>query len=813
MQKQESWGQPHHVLLLIILLQGSFMIFMGLQGPAHHQSAAQVAPHHHRPPGKEWKAADSSSQEDPRERLRQRINEAAQQKLDPDALKKHKDSLLKLKGKTKEPKSTSPPRYKSMLQSKQWEVSSTEFPGALHFHFKQEQQEPFFRDENKKTTTELMVQYHAGEKEAVNHMVRKKVKLHSCNYFSEKTQHLRLKAQCFDVGRKGFNGLIVFNSLPFARTFCGRTVEPNKVQHFSRLCDAAYTEPNRILLTESDKQLGVLRKDLRNLPPIVFERQDSYGSIEAVQDCDVPCKFSMDTCMDDNDNDLKGEACLPEISEWTVQGTDWKFRYSMLDPRLAPVSIGISRKGYREHQFYATRSFQSEIPLSTFDWDRYGEMNTPHNDFKKAGQKGICFIHVEPCTGEIRPGTWVSKVQEHFKGKIDYYGPCNFGPSLKRTKTDLDMNKYQDRQTIMHQYMFTIIIGHSQAPDMMTDLIWDALTAGSIPVYHGAPNVLEHVPPNSTIVGGAHSSQQALAEHLNELVETRKKWKELHLWRDEETATSLIQEKYGFLKEKSSSSYCRMCRWAMATKYSLGWDPVKQIIRKPALDRKFCVSPKDELRTPVDEYWMTDLSMERAFGRRVCTKESAQQTFEFDDIALTRVAATHDNGVIDIAITDIKSLRQNLKIVLRLAINGIRNVEGAHIIEPHQVLQHEENPSENIPVMSSIAIQDDKTRATILTNWVTNLSTPNDEGRVDILIRNLKIPGDGSPRTPKREERDDPKQPRLMQDEVLRIRVILEDVNELRDGWTEFNLSPFARLMISDFLDPLMFFSAEAAFA
>ena len=730
--KQESWWQPHYILLVCIILQAGFMVFMGTQGPSHHHSKAKVAPHHFDFSKKGWNAQPNSSSQDRQEKLRRRIDQNAKTIVDPEVLQRQKDSLLmKAKGKTKAPRATSPPQYKDMLQEKEWEVDSMKLPGALHFHFVKEQQDPFFRNQNPKTNEQLMEKWETAETDAKSKMVKKKATLECCYYYSKETQQLRLKEWCFDVGRKGYSGIIAYNPLPFERTWCGKTIKPNSVQHFSKTCNNAYTEPARLLLSDFDMTLGTQRKDFKKLPPIVFQRKDSYGSVEEVQDCDVPCRFTMDTCMDENDNDIKGPTCLPDISDWTVQGTDFKFRYSMMDPRLNPTSIGISRKGYRDNQFYATRSFQSEIPLTTFDWEHYGEMNTPKNDFETAGGKGICFIHLEPCSGEIRPGSWTAPLQENFKGNFDYYGPCDFGPKMRPTATTLNLKKYQDRQTIMSQYMFTIVIGHSQNLDMISELVWDALAAGSIPVWHGAPNVREHVPPNSIIVGAEHSNREAMAEHLNQIAESKQMWSEYHSWRDAETATSLIEQKYGFLKPKSSGPYCRMCRWAFATKYAMRWDPVKQIIERPAVDRKFCVSPKDEVRSPVDEIWMSDLTKQQVSGRQICTQSAAKQTFAFDDLSITRTVTSHDNGVIDIVIHDIKSLRQNLRIVLRLLMKGISNAHGSHIIEPHRMLNKKDNPSDHIPLMSSIAIQDDKSRATIITNWVTSLSTPKGEGLVD----------------------------------------------------------------------------------
>ncbi|CAB9523761.1 hypothetical protein SEMRO_1452_G273960.1 [Seminavis robusta] len=146
--------------------------------------------------------------------------------------------------------------------------------------------------------------------------------------------------------------------------------------------------------------ISTIRRDLMKLPPIVMQRKDSYGSLETVKDCNVPCKVSMDTCaIADNDN-AKGEVCLPDISDWTVEGTDFHFRYSWLDPRLNPQEVAISRKAYRENYFYVTRSFQSEIPLSAFDWDRYGEMKNARADlsFTPPGPAAWPFIR-QPVSG------------------------------------------------------------------------------------------------------------------------------------------------------------------------------------------------------------------------------------------------------------------------------------------------------------------------------------------------------------------------------------------------------------------------------
>jgi Glycosyltransferase family 10 (fucosyltransferase) C-term len=781
-----SCGQPLHVLMAIIVLQAVFMLFVSLDSPSYPISYVEMVrtnPEDQFTSRKQVRGGDVGTNEYAAEALRLKAL-AAQKKVQA-------------------PKLTTPPQYKNSLQEKNWNVDSTVFPGALHYHFERERLEPFFRQRHVVTTQDLLEHAQHDAKTAQSLMVRpRKPELAPCHYYSDGPNgpKMRLNELCF---AKNKQGILVYNSQPYPRIWCGKTVPPHQIVHMKVVCEHAYTEPPRVLL-ESDRLLDMTRRDIMKLPPIVFHRVDSYATAEAVTDCDVPCKVSMDTCQDDQGRDAKGEVCLPDISDWTVEGTDFKFRYSMLDPRNAPTTVGISRKGYRENQYYATRSFQSEIPLSTFDWDRYGEMkNAPRSNFERSGKKGLLFMHLEPCRGEIRPEALAGKLKESLKGRMDYYGPCNFGENLQAIKTARDLTKYQERQYVMGRYMFTLVIGHSQTPDIISDLVWDALTAGSIPVFHGAPNIREHVPPNSVVVASEYSSQQALAEYLDKVRFDKTMWEALHAWRDD-TATPL-EQKYGFLKDKSSSSYCRMCRWALATKYSMGWNHLTQAIEKPAVDRRFCTTAKFVLRYPFEELWSSDLSSQLPFGKSICDKFFSEQTIEYDEISVIRKITSHDNGVIDIAITSIKSLRTKLKVLLRLNFRGIANVDGAHIQHPHQLLGMENNPSEHIALMSSIAIQDDTTRATILTNWVTDLKTPKLEGIVDILVKDL-TKSDGQVSYEGRIKDEKGYLPRLVKDEVLRIRIILEDVNRLRDATTEYNVSPYAHQFIADFLEPLMFF-------
>jgi hypothetical protein len=47
------------------------------------------------------------------------------------------------------------------------------------------------------------------------------------------------------------------------------------------------------------------------------------------------------------------------------------------------------------------------------------------------------------------------------------------------------------------------------------EAVWEALYAGVIPVYYGAANIKDHVPPNSIISAADYGQKAAAAEHIH----------------------------------------------------------------------------------------------------------------------------------------------------------------------------------------------------------------------------------------------------------------------------------------------------------
>lgn len=90
-------------------------------------------------------------------------------------------------------------------------------------------------------------------------------------------------------------------------------------------------------------------------------------------------------------------------------------------------------------------------------------------------------------------------------------------------------------------YPFCIAFENSSAPDYVTEKIYDALSAGSIPVYRGAPNIAEFVPAGSYIDAAAYGSARELGTYLNYLAQHPEAAARYHEWRLQPLPEALLE--------------------------------------------------------------------------------------------------------------------------------------------------------------------------------------------------------------------------------------------------------------------------------
>jgi hypothetical protein len=629
------------------------------------------------------------------------------------------------------PLDSSPKLWKTL--SEKWEkVGKYDTQGALTMNFLPERMHPSFRHAKSNSVKEFDNIVATSVKNIQMLLHGERIK--SCRYHEMHGGKLRVLHR--DACRAPNSAEIVaYNSLPFNRTWCGKTIKAHSLQRYETVCDG----PVQLFIAQG-----------RRTPPIRLLRTGSNAQPKPVH-CTTPCHVATEECDDEGD-------CLPDISNWIVEDTELKFTYSMLTPSQNG-NLEVDLKDSAKH--LATRSFQSDIPLSYFDWTKYGKPTLPV-EFDDA--KGTSFFKSQGCKGVIRGDVWVNVTAQ--LTQLNSYGTCFHNTDLADGMT---LDNRTDRESLLKKHLFHLVTDATHDPDFVDDAVWQALYAGVIPVYYGATNIKDHVPPNSIISAADYGQKVGMAERINEVANDRALWESYHEWRKHPFPAKL-KAKYDFLH---ASPFCRMCRWSHAKKYGLGWNHSSQQVVAKAMGGRTCFCRSGAIMYPFQESWMTPTLSRDARG--TCNHNWRNNaTIKASDMNVNRTALQHD-GVVDLRVDQVSHAEEEL--VVRLEF-PVKNSGGAFFSNVHQLV-----PSDMVSLMTSIAIQDDRSRVTIVCNWPTRVWSPS-EGIIQIAVQS----SDEAPQ---------------LKDETRTIRIIPEDVDPLRDVRTEYSLSPYAKRVIEDFSKPL----------
>jgi len=303
------------------------------------------------------------------------------------------------------------------------------------------------------------------------------------------------------------------------------------------------------------------------------------------RNCDVPCYVLP--------NRLNTNAIIR-----TIEGTNWLIITSMEGPAYyksllttttppsPPTAHGTGgfvtandNNAQQQQLFYATTSFESDIPMPYFSWDDYAPNQTvvvPGVDYDKVIH-GAVFI-ARNCQSTNQREALVKNLMELSQRqstnnntvlRIDSVSKCLQNRVLPPT------TRQDDKNSIMNQYLFYLAFENQNAKDYITEKLWGSLFgSGAVPIYYGAPNIHDHVPPNSIIHVQDYPSALELWEHLQRVASNRSLYESYHAWRKQPLPETFVQ-KYNFTHTHST---CRMCRWAFAKRHGWDWNHDQQTI-------------------------------------------------------------------------------------------------------------------------------------------------------------------------------------------------------------------------------------------
>jgi meiotically up-regulated gene 157 (Mug157) protein len=129
-----------------------------------------------------------------------------------------------------------------------------------------------------------------------------------------------------------------------------------------------------------------------------------------------------------------------------------------------------------------------------------------------------------------------------------------------------------DKIDIMKRYKFHAAFENGNVRDYVTEKVYLALAAGTVPIYLGAPNIDEFVPKGSIIRVDSFENTAALAQHVQECIANETLYQSYHEWRDRPLNSEFV-ERFAFT---NVTTECRTCRWVYAHKHGLPWDKKSQ---------------------------------------------------------------------------------------------------------------------------------------------------------------------------------------------------------------------------------------------
>ena len=135
--------------------------------------------------------------------------------------------------------------------------------------------------------------------------------------------------------------------------------------------------------------------------------------------------------------------------------------------------------------------------------------------------------------------------------KVDSYGRILHNRDLSGPDTGRDT-----MLAVIGRYKFTLVFENSIARDYVSDKLFDALAAGSVPVYRGAPNVAELAPAEHCFIdAAAFRGPTDLAAYLNWLDTHDAEYEQYLAWK----RTGLSARFQALVASLRGAVHCRLC--------------------------------------------------------------------------------------------------------------------------------------------------------------------------------------------------------------------------------------------------------------
>lgn len=148
----------------------------------------------------------------------------------------------------------------------------------------------------------------------------------------------------------------------------------------------------------------------------------------------------------------------------------------------------------------------------------------------------------------------VKLLMESLRGGLAAYGQCLNNRATMEDRGCQNM-KHFTKLCMIQRHRFYIAFENSVYPDYVTEKVYEALAAGTVPVYFGAPNVENYLPTSHAIINSADfASMRELAAYMECVARNSTLYAHYANWRERSAFASWKAH-----TDKGSLPLCRLC--------------------------------------------------------------------------------------------------------------------------------------------------------------------------------------------------------------------------------------------------------------
>nr|CAG4708570.1 unnamed protein product [Naegleria fowleri] len=206
-----------------------------------------------------------------------------------------------------------------------------------------------------------------------------------------------------------------------------------------------------------------------------------------------------------------------------------------------PIQIGSTVK------LVGSTKLNTDVPVPYYSWAEYDFMKPPIPKTASA----MMAVFISNCGPEKRLTILEELIQ--YGVTVHSYGKCMNNAKIPSQF----VGGYLDQKTALTAtYKFTFSAENSETDDYVTEKLFGTLSAGSVPVYLGAPNARKFSPSKKSVIYVSDfETTEQLANYLIELDRNPEKYKEYLQWKHEGPS----QDFMALVDMALVHSSCRLC--------------------------------------------------------------------------------------------------------------------------------------------------------------------------------------------------------------------------------------------------------------